>query len=408
MSSPIKDHLDMWDELETVYQSQEPKIKEPSFISSIKRKHQEKSSNEIPLNDKKSKYNSDQVDNIIKVLITNNLNKILVFGVGGAGSNAVNRLHLKGLKGAVSVAANTDAFHLYSTNSNKKLILGKNLTEGLGAGNDPVIGRAAAEESIPEIEELVSGADLVFVQAGMGGGTGTGAAPVIASVAKEQGALVVGVCTLPFEMEGEYKIKNALEGLRELYKSCDTVIVIPNEKLLQLSSDLPLDLAFKVADEILIKAVRGIVNLIKSKAYVNVDFADIRQILTRGGSSVIGVGEGEGEHRVEEAIAEALASNLLDIQISDAKAALIQITGGESLSLDEIKRSVRMITQEIGRGAEIIWGTDKDESLGNKLEVTVILSGVDSPYALDLGEEVGNTSSSWDQDAPSVNVKTLW
>lgn len=350
-----------------------------------------------------SNTSANKVDQLLDDLISKNRNKITVIGVGGGGCNAITRLSsFHSYKDAILVSVNTDAIHLRDTNSNEKILLGLQLTEGLGAGNDPVIGKAAAEESLESISNIVKQSDMVFVTTGLGGGTGTGAAPVIAREAKASNALVVGICTLPFEMEGEIRAKHAIDGLREFYQACDTVIVIPNEKLMDLVPDLPIGLAFKVADEILVRAVRGIVNLIRTPAYVNVDFADIKQILKQGGSSVIGMGEGEGENRVNDALRESLSNSLLDIQIMDCKAALINITGGPSLSLEEVRSCVQAISQEMGEDSEIIWGTHIDPTLGEKIQVTTILSGVSSPYNLNFE----TTSSETDQENPQI--KSIW
>ncbi len=361
-----------------------------------------------PIKPSQAKFSSTKVNSVIQELLKKKNDKILAIGVGGAGSNAVSRLAKKGIQGAITVAANTDAYHLLNVEADLKLILGADLTEGLGAGSDPIIGKAAAEESEEDIRELVRDADLVFVQAGLGGGTGTGAAPVIAEIARSEGALVVGVCTLPFEMEGEERVTNAIDGLKELYSTCDTVIVIPNQKLLLIDQTLPLDTAFKVADEILIRAVQGIVNLVRTAAYVNVDFADIRQVLKAGGSSVIGVGEGEGPTRVEDALRESLAYSLLDIQIMDAKAALIHIAGGDTLSLEEIQRCVKTVTNELGRGAKVIWGSHIDPSLGPKVELTIILSGVESPYTSEMPEKTIPEDYTEDISLQSPQIKTIW
>ncbi|MFV2016300.1 MAG: cell division protein FtsZ [Candidatus Heimdallarchaeota archaeon] len=267
---------------------------------------------------------ASEMDKFLDDIIDENRNKIVVVGVGGGGCNAINRLSkVSSYKDAVLVAANTDAIHLRDIESNEKILLGLELTRGLGAGNDPVIGKAAAEESVDIINSTLDKSDMVFVTTGLGGGTGTGAAPIIANEAKRLGALVVGVCTLPFEMEGEQRAKHSIHGLKEFYTACDTVVVIPNEKLMELVPDMPINVAFKVADEILVRAVKGIVNLVKTPAYVNVDFADIRQILKQGGSSVIGMGEGEGENRVNDALRESLSNSLLDIQIMDCKLQII-------------------------------------------------------------------------------------
>lgn len=339
------------------------------------------------LNQPSSANSTSSMNRMLDDIINRKKNRIAVVGVGGGGCNAINRLSLTtNVTGMVTIAANTDAIHLRKVVSDEKILLGLNLTDGLGAGNDPVIGRAAAEESSDQIRKVVGESDMVFVTAGMGGGTGTGAASVIAKIAKDNGALVVGVCTLPFEMEGKTRARYAMTGLRELYDCSDTVIVIPNEKLMQLVPNLPINLAFEVADEILVRAVRGIVNLIVTAAYVNVDFADIRQVLKQGKASVIGMGEGTGESRIDDALRESLSNSLLDIQIMDCDAALINIAGGEDLSLEEVRKCVQTISQEMSEDAEIIWGTMIDPALGDKIVVTTILSGVSSPYDLSLEE----------------------
>lgn len=354
------------------------------------------------------KTSADNINNLIDKLMSKKKNQIVVFGVGGGGCNAINRLTLtSNFQGTTTVAANTDAIHLRDIDSNDKVLLGLNLTEGLGAGNDPVIGKAAAEESRSTIESLVENTDMVFVTTGMGGGTGTGAAPVIAETAKKAGALVVGICTLPFEMEGETRANHAMGGLKEFYKNCDTVIVIPNEKLMQLVPNLPINLAFEVADEILVRAVKGIVNLIVTPAYVNVDFADIRQVLKQGGSSVIGMGEGEGENRIDTALRESLSNSLLDVKIMDCKAALINIAGGSNLSLDEVRLCVETITQEMNEESEIIWGTHIDPSLGDKIRVTTILSGVESPYSIITTVDTNEDEIS-DNDILNDKILSIW
>ena len=356
----------------------------------------------------KSQFNASSVDDLIQGIIEETSNKIIVVGVGGGGSNAVNRLERTGVNKAIVVAANTDAYHLFEMKTKKKLPIGLQLTNGNGAGNDPLIGEAAALESQEDIEKIVSGADLVFVATGLGGGTGTGAAPIIAKIARDTGALVVGVCTLPFSMEGDVRIKNAFEGLRKLYDSCDTVIVIPNEKLLELAPEMSIDYAFEVVDEVLIRAVRGIIALVSKQGFVNVDFADIRQVLKKGGTSVIGLGESKpddtSENRVETALQESLAYNLLEARITECQAALIFITGGENLSLNEINRCIKNISDEIGHQAEIIWGTNVDPGLGNVVQVTTILSGVESPYTVGMGRKDMHPEKVEDQ----AIVNSIW
>jgi len=404
MSQSIKNLLDTIDDEAEVEDSSGPQAPIPSPGEKVVKTKSEDSGGP-------RSTSSQDMDQFLSDLIGDNKNKIVAVGVGGGGCNAINRLANSNFTGALTVSANTDAHHLRDVSSDEKILLGLNLTRGLGAGNDPVIGRAAAEESVDQIEPIFSDADMVFVTAGMGGGTGTGAAGVIASQARKVGALTVGVCTLPFEMEGETRAKHAMEGLQDLFNSCDTVIVIPNEKLMDLVPNLPIGVAFKVADEILVRAVKGIVNLVITPAYVNVDFADIRQVLKQGGTSVIGMGEGEGENRIEDALRESLSNSLLDIQIMDCKAALINIAGGDTLSLKEVRRCVQAISQEMGEDSEIIWGTQIDPTLGEKIQVTTILSGVSSPYNLNIdlndGEEVETfVNSTTESDSPKIT--SIW
>lgn len=388
---------------------QKPVEKSSNFPSSLLSGSLTSKKNPNPINGPKntSETSSNNMNAFLDQLINKNKNRIVVFGVGGAGCNAINRLTLTtNVQGMTTVAANTDAIHLRDVESHEKVLLGLNLTEGLGAGNDPIIGKAAAEESEAQIRSVISGSDMVFVTTGMGGGTGTGAAPIIAEIAKKEGALVVGICTLPFEMEGDTRARHAMEGLKEFYAVCDTVIVIPNEKLMQLVPNLPITLAFEVADEILVRAVKGIVNLIITPAYVNVDFADIRQVLKQGGSSVIGMGEGVGDNRIDDALRESISNSLLDIQIMDCKAALINITGGPDLSLEEVRKCVQTISQEMGEESEIIWGTHLNPSLEDKIVVTTILSGVSSPYNIEFLNSEEPVSKKEDTD-PSI-ISSIW
>lgn len=307
--------------------------------------------------------------------------KILVVGVGGAGNNAVTRLMEVGVEGAETLAVNTDAQDLYFANSNHKLLLGREICGGLGAGNDPDVGEAAAIESYEMIKEVVRG-DLVFITAGMGGGTGTGAAAHIARAARENGALTVAIVCLPFEVEGATRRRNAARGLKALMEHVDTLIAIPNEKLLEIAPDLSLPEAFMVADEVLVRAVKGIAELISKPGLVNLDFADVRTTMRNGGVSIIALGEAEGENRGEEAVNNALRNPLIDVSIENARNILVNVTGNENLQLWEVKRVVELITEQGNPDAEVIYGALIMPELGDKLRVTIIASGVSSPYVI--------------------------
>jgi len=308
--------------------------------------------------------------------------KILVVGVGGAGNNAVTRLMEVGVQGAETLAMNTDAQDLYYCNSHHKLLLGRETCGGLGAGNNPDIGEKAALESYEQIKDVIK-ADLVFIAAGMGGGTGTGAAGHIARAAKENGALTVAIVCLPFEVEGATRKKNAMRGLKALMEHVDTLIAIPNEKLLEIAPDLSLPEAFMVADEVLVRAVKGIAELISRPGLVNLDFADVRTTMKNGGVSIIALGEGQGENRVEEAVSNALRNPLIDVSIENAHNILINISGSTDLQLREAKRVVELVTEQVNAGAEIIYGAIIMPELEDKIRVTIIASGVSSPYIFD-------------------------
>ncbi|NPD89677.1 MAG: cell division protein FtsZ [Asgard group archaeon] len=326
------------------------------------------------------RFSSHSVDSYIQRVLRTN--RILGVGVGGAGSNAINNIMARGgIIGATTVAVNTDARHLLSTQASKKLLIGRELTNGTGAGNDPNIGRAAAEENEEDIRELVRGNDLVFVACGLGKGTGTGAAPYFARIAQEEGCLVVSVCTLPFASEGQLKMETALEGLRELDDYSNTIIVVPNEKLLMYAPDFTLWDAFKLADDVLINAVVGLTELIVLPARVNVDFADTKKILRRSGPAVIGVGRGKGENRAIQAITNALSNPLLDIDITSSTGALVNIKANKNISMTEVDTITTMITDQIHPKAEFVWGCNIDDSIpDDELSVTVVIAEVKSPY----------------------------
>jgi len=327
------------------------------------------------------KFSSSVVDAQIQRELRNN--RILAIGVGGAGSNAINNIMLRGgIVGATTVAINTDARHLLTTRSEKKLLIGRELTNGSGAGDDPNIGRAAAMENEEDIRQLVRGYDLVFIACGLGKGTGTGAAPFIARIAQEEGCLVVSVCTLPFISEGKNKMKTALKGLQELSEYSNSIIVVPNEKLLD-DPTRTLWEAFAFADEILINAVVGLTELIVLPARVNVDFADTKKVLRKSGPAVIGIGRGKGENRALEAITNALSNPLLEVDFSSATGALVNIKANKNIMMQEVDIIRSMITDQIHPKAEFIWGCNIDEKMpDDELLVTVVLAGVKSPYLL--------------------------
>jgi cell division protein FtsZ len=318
------------------------------------------------------------IDRELEELLKKQNAKIKVVGVGGGGNNTLSRMKEIGIKGAELIAMNTDAQDLLYANANAKILLGKELTGGLGAGSNPRIGEEAARESEQEIKKKLHGGDMIFITCGLGGGTGTGAAPVVAELAKKSGALTIGIVTLPFSIEGRKRIENAIEGLERMEESVDTLIVIPNDKLLELAPELPLHTAFKVADEILTNAVKGTTELVTKTGLVNLDFADIKAVMREGGVSMIGMGESDSANRAEEAVERALQNPLLDVDVSNAKGALINIIGGSDMSLDEAKSIIETIGQQIGDDAKMIWGAQISEDMEKALRVMVIITGVHS------------------------------
>ncbi|KKK99431.1 hypothetical protein LCGC14_2632830, partial [marine sediment metagenome] len=316
------------------------------------------------------------IDRELEELLKRQVTKIKVFGIGGGGNNSLNRMKEIGIKGGDLIAVNTDAQDLLYTNSDKKILIGRELTHGLGAGNNPNIGEEAAKESESDIKKKLHGADMVFITCGLGGGTGTGAAPVIAKLAKKQGALTIGIVTLPFTIEGKKRIENAMNGLEKLESIVDTLIVIPNDKLLELAPELPLHTAFKISDEILTNAVKGVTELVTSSGLVNLDFADIRAVMTDGGVSLIGMGESDTAQRALEAVEKAIQNPLLDVDISDSTGALINIIGGNNMSLDECKLIVETIGNKLNSEAKLIWGAKISQDMDKVIRVLLIVTGV--------------------------------
>ncbi|RLI16969.1 cell division protein FtsZ [Candidatus Bathyarchaeota archaeon] len=306
---------------------------------------------------------------------------IVVIGVGGAGNNTVTRLMEMGVAGAECIAVNTDALHLTASKAHRKILIGEKLTRGLGVGGDPKLGRAAIEESKKRIEELLSDVDIVFITAGLGGGTGTGAAPVIAEIARRKGAITVGVVTTPFRIE-KGRIEYASLALTELRRHCDTVVVIDNNKLMQLVPQLPINEAFRVADQVLANMIKGIVETISSPSLINLDFADFKTIVRRGGVAVVGVGESDAPNRAEEAVRKALRSPLLDVDYIGATGALIHVTGDSQMTIEEANRVGEIVTEMMDDNALVIWGARVNPELNGKLKVTLVMTGVNSPHIL--------------------------
>lgn len=306
---------------------------------------------------------------------------IKIIGVGGAGNNMVSWLHKKGVSGAEVFVVNTDKQHLDVSSADRKILIGKELTRGLGCGGFLEKGREAAKESINELKEIIKGSDMVFICSGEGGGTGTGAAPVIAQLAKEVGSIVIGTVTMPFNIE-KARVDKAEFGLQQLRQVSDTVIVIDNNRLVNIAGQLPIKQAFAVANELISTMIKGIVETIAVPSLVNLDYADVKTIMTNGGVSVIGIGESNSENKVKEAVHRALSNPLLDVNYEGATGALIHITGGEDLLLDDIEKIGEMITSSLDKDANVIWGARIEAGMEDKLRIMTIITGVKSPYVL--------------------------
>jgi len=306
---------------------------------------------------------------------------IKVLGSGGAGNNMVNWLYKKGVSGAEIIACNTDVQHLNMVEADKKFLIGKDITRGLGCGGFPEKGAEAARESISELKDALKGADMCFVCAGMGGGTGTGSAPIVAQTAKEAGAIVIGTVTMPFKIE-RARVDKAEFGLQKLRQVADTVIVIDNNRLVQIAGNLPVQQAFAVANELIATMIKGIVETIAVPSLVNLDYADVKAIMTDGGVAAIGVGASDTNNRVEEAVKGALSNPLLDISYEGATGAILHISGGPDMTLDDINSIGELVTESMDADANVIWGARVDDALKGKLTVMTIITGVKSPWIL--------------------------
>jgi cell division protein FtsZ len=306
---------------------------------------------------------------------------IKIIGVGGAGNNMVNWLYKKGIKGAEVLAVNTDQQHLQVTEADKKILLGRNVTRGLGCGGFPDKGVEAAKESLQFLKESLKDSDMVFVCAGMGGGTGTGAAPVVAQIAKDIGSIVIGTVTMPFKIE-RARIDKAEFGLQQLRQVCDTVIVIDNNRLVQIAGNLPVTQAFAVANELISTMIKGIVETIAIPSLVNLDYADVKAIMTNGGVAAIGVGSSDTTNKVEEAVKGALANPLLDISYQGATGAIIHVAGGPDMTLDDINKIGELVTESMDPDANVIWGARVLDDMKGRITVMTIITGVKSPWIL--------------------------
>ena len=315
---------------------------------------------------------------------------IKVIGVGGAGTNMVNWLYKKGIRGAEIIACNTDKQHLNMIEADRKFLIGENLTRGLGCGGFAEKGAQAANESQNLIREALKGSDMVFICAGMGGGTGTGSAHVIAKIAKDMGAIVIGTVTLPFKIERS-RIDKAEYGLRLLRDNADTVIAIDNNRLVQIAGNLPVNQAFAVANELVATMIKGIVEIIAVPSLVNVDFADVKAIMNGGGVAAIGIGVSDTNSRVEEAVKAALNNPLLEIKYEGATGALIHVEGGTDMTLDEVSRVGELVTETMDQDANVIWGARVNEDMKGKLTVMTIITGVSSPWI--VGKNDGRLAS---------------
>jgi cell division protein FtsZ len=332
----------------------------------------------------------EELADVVEDLRTN----ITVVGCGGGGANTVTRMAEEGVHGAKLVAANTDAQHLVErVDADTKILIGRQRTGGRGAGSVPRIGEEAAQENIEDISAAVNGSDMVFITAGLGGGTGTGAAPVVAEAAQEAGALTVAVVTVPFTAEGERRRANADAGLERLRSVTDTVIVVPNDRLLDFAPNMPLQDAFKICDRVLMRSVKGMTELITKPGLVNVDFADVRTIMENGGVAMIGLGESDSQNKAEDSIRSALRSPLLDVDFTGANAALVNVVGGPDMSIEEAEGVVEELYDRVDPDARIIWGASIDESFDGRMETMIIVTGVESPQIYGRSEVRSERSS---------------
>ncbi len=343
------------------------------------------------LSEKQTESRNSQADEELREILERKKTQIKVVGCGGAGNNTITRLNQVGIFGAETIAVNTDAQDLLYTDADKKILIGRELTSGLGAGADPQIGMEAAKESKDEIKHALQGADMVFLTCGMGGGTGTGSISVVADVAKKLGALTVAIVTLPFSMEGKHRAANARFGIDNLENVVDTMIVIPNDKLVEIVPDVRVETAFKVADEILVNAVKGIAELVTKPGLVNLDFADVRAVMGHAGIALIGMGESDTENRAFEAVEKALNNPLLSIDVEGGNGALVNVIGGPDVTVRESQQIVEAVSSRLAPDAKVIWGTQIDKSLGDTVRAMLVITGVKAPHIFGQDKSYGKT-----------------
>lgn len=351
----------------------------------------------------KSPNGNEEVDKELESILQRQGSRIKVVGCGGGGGNSVSRMKETGIKGCEIITLNTDAQDLLYSNADSKILIGRELTHGLGAGSNPKIGEQAAKESEQEIKKKVGESDMVFITCGLGGGTGTGSAPVVAEIAKRMGALTIGIVTLPFTVEGQKRIENSQYGLERMVSICDTLIVIPNDKLLEIAPELPIHTAFKVADEILTNSVKGITELVTKAGLVNLDFADIKAVMSNGGVSLIGIGEADGKDRAYEAVHKAINNPLLDVDITNATGALVNIVGGSDMTLDEYKKVMQVVSEKVSPEAKIISGAQISPDLDKTIKVLLIVTGVKSSQILGSSLELSRKQQNELQDELGIN-----
>jgi len=328
------------------------------------------------LSSKNSQDRQSREDEELRELIEARKTQIKVVGCGGAGNNTITRLNEIGIVGAETIVMNTDAQDLLHSDADKKVLIGKELTSGLGAGADPIVGMEAAKESKEEIKHALQGSDLVFLTCGLGGGTGTGSIPIIAAEAKKAGALTIAVVTLPFSMEGRGRMKNARLGFENLQSVVDTLIVVPNDRLIDVVPDVSIQTAFRVTDEILVNAVKGITELVTKPGLVNLDFADVKAVMSNSGIAMIGMGESDTENRAFESVEKALNNPMIALDIDNANGALVNVIGGEDVTVREAQNIVETISKRLDDDAKIIWGSTIDKSLGNSVRTMIVITGV--------------------------------
>ncbi len=335
----------------------------------------------------------NSIDHELEELLKKQGARIKVVGCGGGGGNSVSRMKETGIKGCEIIAINTDAQDLLYSNADEKILIGRELTHGLGAGSNPKIGEQAARESEQEIRKKISDSDMVFITCGLGGGTGTGAAPVVAEIARKQGSLTIGVVTLPFTVEGQKRIENAQYGLDKMVAVTDTLIVIPNDKLLEIAPELPIHTAFKVADEILTNSVKGITELVTKAGLVNLDFADVKAVMSNGGVSLIGIGESDSKERAKDSVEKAINNPLLDVDITNATGVLVNIIGGPDMSLDEYRLVMEIIGEKVASNAKIISGAQISPDMEKTMKVLLIVTGVKSSQILGSSLELSSAQN---------------